>query len=137
MFVEEKPKSTYDTKFCPFFSCSYCKDYLKSQYNFFGKIFLLRSLSRYSTLFNPRANGAKRRSGRKPGRGLLIPLCDSGIQSRCSWWDGSMGGHDVILTLISKLWRTMISNRFNWPTRLFCFCQSHDTTLTVISRFAK
>ena len=50
---------------------------------------------------------------------------------------GSMGGHDVILTLISKLWRTMISNRFNRPTRLFCFCQNHDTTLTVILKFAK
>ena len=43
-----------------------------------------------------------------------------------------MGGHDVILTLISKLWRTMISNRFNWPTRLFCLCQNHDRILTVI-----
>ncbi len=27
-----------------------------------------------STSYNPRANGAKRRSGRSPGRGLLIPL---------------------------------------------------------------
>ncbi len=40
-------------------------------------------------ILRPRANGAKRRSGRKPGRGLLIPLgylhpgkCEhSGMQS--------------------------------------------------------
>ena len=28
-------------------------------------------------------------------------------------------------------------DRFNWPTRLFCFCQNHGTTLTVILKFAK
>ena len=38
----------------------------------------------YSGDNDPRANGAKRRSGRKPGARLLIPLSDSGVESRCS-----------------------------------------------------
>ena len=30
----------YDTKFCPIFCRLHCKDHLKSQYNFFGKMFV-------------------------------------------------------------------------------------------------
>ena len=33
--------------------------------------------------------------------------------------------------LISTLWRTIVSNSFDWLTRLFCSFPNHDTTLTV------
>ena len=54
----------------------------------------------------PRANGAKRRSGCKPGRGLLILLSDSGVQSRCSLGDGDeifMVCHDVMPTDLNNI----------------------------------
>ena len=36
------------------------------------------------------------------------------------------------LSLISLLLRTIVSNSFDWLTRLFCSFPNHDTTLTVI-----
>ena len=35
-------------------------------------------------------------------------------------------------SLISTIWWTIMSNSFDWLTRLFCFFPNHDTTLTVI-----
>ena len=76
--------------------------------------------------------------GVSPGRGLivLLRLRVSEVQSRCSWQYGSMGGHNIIVTLISKLWRTIVSNSFDLLTRLFCSFPNHDTTLRVILKFA-
>ena len=70
----------------------------------------------------PRANGMKRRSGRKPGQGLLIPHSFSEVQSRCSWALGSEGITFLALwwsIFISILWWTIVPNNFDWQTRLF------------------
>ena len=47
-----------------------------------------------------------------------------------------MGGHDVIFKLVLKLWRTIAPNSFDWLTGLFCSFPNHDTTETVILKFA-
>ena len=42
-------QSSFDRKFCPVFSWLHCKDHLNLEYNFFGRIFVVFSMS--STLF--------------------------------------------------------------------------------------
>ena len=41
------------------------------------------------------------------------------------------------LSLIAILWQTILSNGFDWLTRLFCSSPNDDATLTVILKFAK
>ena len=47
-------------KFGPVFSWLHCKKYLKSQYNFFSRIFVTVFLARYSTLFSMHASNIMR-----------------------------------------------------------------------------
>ena len=68
-------------------------------------------------------------TARKPRRGLLIPVSDSGVQSRCSWYLGSKGITFLALewsSLISILRRTVVSNSFDWLTRLFYSFPNHN-----------
>ena len=60
--------------------------------------------------YYPRVNGAKRRSGRKPG----AKVTNSALRSSKSLLMG--GGMSL---LISTTWRTIVSDSFDWLTRLF------------------
>ena len=76
--------------------------------------------------------------GVSQGRGLLIPLSVSEIQSRRLWALSSKWITFLVFrwsSLISVLLRTVVSNSFDW-TRLFYLSWDHDTTLTVILKFA-
>ena len=81
----------------------------------------------------PRAYGARRRSWRKPGTRITISAPNE-VQSRCRWAMGIRILWYVMTScsLISTKSRTIVSNGFDWLTRLFCSFPYHDTTLTVI-----
>ena len=56
------------------------------------------------------------------------------VQSRCRWTKGVR----YVMTscsLISILWRTIVSISFDWLTRLFCSFPNHDAKLTVNLKF--
>ena len=69
------------------------------------------NIEKYAWNNNPRANGAKRRSGVSSERGLLIVH----KRSSKSMFVGDGGDiflvcHDVMLTLISTIWRTIMNS---------------------------
>ena len=77
----------------------------------------------------PRANGAKRRSGRKPGArvtNLALPLAKFKVVVHGRWgWD-FLWYVMTSCSLILTIWRTIVSNGFHWLTRLFCSFPYHD-----------
>ena len=87
----------------------------------------------FSENYNPRANGAKRSSGRKPG----ARVNNSSLAEFKVVAHGSKGVRYVMTScsLILILWRTVLSISFDWLTRLFCSFPNHDATLTVSLKF--
>ena len=80
-------------------------------------------------IYCPRANSAKRRSGRKPGArvtNVALPLAKFKVVVHGRWgWD-FLWYVMTSCSLISTIWRTIVSNGFDWLTRLFCSFPYHD-----------